>query len=98
MRPKSDINDYFNGAKLIGDDYSDTEILQWYEQEKDAYAGLDNSRKSYYYEYHALNIACGFNMLKDAPHSSIRACGFGSAYGDAIYVNVLEIEYLSIID
>lgn len=84
MRSNSDVSEYFNGAKLIGDDYSETEILQWYEQEKDAYAGLVNSRESYYYEYHALNIACGFNMLKDVPSCSIRACGFGSAFGDEL--------------
>lgn len=84
MSQKCDISEYLSGAKLIGDDYSEIEILQWYEQEKDAYAGLVDSRESYYYEYHALNVACGFNMLKDVPPCSIRACGFGSAFGDEL--------------
>jgi SAM-dependent methyltransferase len=84
MISKSDIGTYLSGYKLIGDDYSEAEILQWYEEEKDAYAGLVDARKSYYYEYHALNAICGFNILKNTPPFSIRACGFGSAFGDEL--------------
>lgn len=84
MSIKRDINEYLSGAKLIGDDYNELEIQRWYEQEKDAYAGLINSIDSYTYEYHALNLACGFRMLKDISPRSIRACGFGSAFGDEL--------------
>lgn len=84
MNTERDINEYFSGAKLIGDDYNELEILQWYEQEKNAYARLVDSRTTYQYEYHALNKACGFRMLKDVPAGTLRACGFGSAFGDEL--------------
>ncbi len=40
MTTKWDIDEYFNGNRLIGDDYTESEIIKWYEEEKDAYVGL----------------------------------------------------------
>lgn len=79
-----DLNDYFSGSKLIGDDYTETEILQWYEEEKDAYSGMIESGKSYFYEYHALNELCAFRVLNNATPMSLSVCGFGSALGDEL--------------
>lgn len=84
MSQKHDVSEYFSGSKLIGDDFNESEIQEWYEQEKNAYAGLIDTRDSYYYEYHALNEACGFGIIKRAPPHSIRVCGFGSAFGDEL--------------
>lgn len=84
MNLRYEINEYLSGKKLIGDNYTEEEILKWYEEEKNAYANLVDSRGSYSYEYHALNKACGFRFLHDTPPKSIRACGFGSAFGDEL--------------
>lgn len=84
MRPRREMHDYFNGFKLIGDDYDESEILEWYDQEKNAYANMVDSQEFYSYEYHALNAACGFRLLKSASSHSIRACGFGCALGDEL--------------
>ncbi len=84
MNSKNDIGEYLSGSKLIGDDFNETEIQEWYEQEKNAYAGLVHERDSYFYEYHALNEACAFETIKGVPPHSIRVCAFGSAFGDEL--------------
>lgn len=84
MLPRHNFTEYFNGSKLIGDDYTEAEILQWYEDEKDAYATLVSSKGNYTYEYHGLNEVCAFRMLRKGSPHRLRACGFGSAFGDEL--------------
>ena len=81
MSREQDYSEYFSGSKLIGDDFNDAEIQEWFEQEKNAYVSLIDTRESYHYEYHALNDVCGFGIIKRAAPHSIRVCGFGSAFG-----------------
>lgn len=98
MTQEKNINEYLSGAKLIGDDYDELQILQWYEQEKNAYAGLLDSQCSYSYEYHSLNQACGFNELRKVPSGSLRTCCFGSAFGDELQPIVEAISTTVLID
>ncbi len=55
------VQQYFSGKKLYGDDFSIEQIMEWYEDEKDAYFNLGKkSRDNYKYGYHALNYGYGF--------------------------------------
>lgn len=80
---ENELAEYFNGKKLIGDNYSKEDILAWYSQEKEAYASLFSS-EPYFYKYHALNKACGFDFIKVYLMNNLRVCAFGSAYGDEL--------------
>jgi len=74
---------YFSGEKLIGNDYSSDEIENWYEDEREAYANLGSKDKQYYqYGYHQLNKMHGFNRIKLNGGTSTLA--FGAAYGDEL--------------
>lgn len=98
MKKNHHINDYLNGSKLIGDDYEKQEILQWYEEEKNAYVDLTESREFYLYDYHALNNICGFFALQKIQSHSIRACAFGSAFGEELLPIMDKISSAILID
>jgi hypothetical protein len=71
---------YFTGTTLYGDDFSLSEIQEWYEDEKEGYANLGARDSSSYQYVYFLNQHHGFGHL---PRVSFpRALGFGSAYGD----------------
>ena len=73
-----DIEEYFSGRRLYGDDFSDAQLFEWYEGEKEGYAGsvLANSGE-YRYHYHELNRFHFFDRISIAPGSA--ALGLGSA-------------------
>ncbi len=74
--------EYLNGNKLYGDDFSEKEIVQWFDYEKEAYADLyENPSENNTYYYNTLNILQGFRYLpKDKKYPKV--LGFGSAYGN----------------
>ena len=41
------IQEYFDGLKLIGDDYSKSQIKIWADEEKEAYANLGAQNKTH---------------------------------------------------
>jgi SAM-dependent methyltransferase len=98
MISRDNIEKYFSGLKLIGDDFNEEEIQQWYEQEKNAYVELIDSREKYSYKYHALNMACGFKILEKVKPKSIRVCVFGSAFGDELIPIKDKISNMVLID
>ncbi len=74
---------YFSGERLYGDDFSPEQIREWYEDEKEGYAGLvGEARSTYAYAYHAMNEVHGFRFLPERRFP--RALGIGSAYGDEL--------------
>jgi SAM-dependent methyltransferase len=78
-----DMEKYFSGSALYGDDFSRFEIDQWYKDEAEGYAGLgaENS-ESYIYQYHALNQFHGYGYL---PHERYEhVVSIGGAYGDEL--------------
>jgi len=78
-----DKQEYLDGRKLIGDDYSESEIKIWAEEEREAYANLGARNKSEYkYKYHALNKKIGFSGLN--LEKCNRVLGIGSAWGDEL--------------
>ncbi len=99
MFNNEDYKKYFNGEKLIGDDYKFDEILNWYEQEKNAYVNLlDKQVGKYSYQYHALNKVCAFGVLAKTSPKSLRVCAFGSAYGDELAPIRNKIKTTTLID
>jgi len=77
-----------NGCRLYGEDFSHDEVVEWFEDERNAYADLGSSdRAAYRYSYHGLNLRHGFRYLPQRQFE--HALGIGSAYGD---------EFLSIED
>jgi SAM-dependent methyltransferase len=81
-------NKYLSGEQLYGNDFSEEQILQWFEEEKEGYYGLiSNESLAYSYGYHALNVRHGFRHLPKKDSMSV--LGIGSAFGD---------EFLPIID
>jgi SAM-dependent methyltransferase len=75
-----DMNAYFSGQLLFGDDFKSTQLKQWYEAEKEGYSGLVKAAGAYTYKYHALNERHGFRHIKLRPNA--KALGIGAAYGE----------------
>lgn len=72
---------YLDGSELIGDNFSSSEIKEWYDDEKEGYADLGSkNREEYVYMYDRLNTMHGFSHLpKDKKFDHV--LGIGSAYG-----------------
>jgi hypothetical protein len=58
------MEEYFDGNKLYGNDYSLEKIKQWYDEEAEGYANLGSKNKSsYFYAYHNMNEIHGFSKI-----------------------------------
>jgi SAM-dependent methyltransferase len=91
------MDEYFAGKRLYGDDFGPEEIAAWYADEKEGYATLGHqNRASYVYPYHALNKRHGFRFL--AGRRFRHALGLGSAYGDEFLPIVQQVERITILD
>jgi len=93
----ADIDEFFSGTKLYGDDFDSDQLRQWYEDEKEAYADLGaKSRGIYRYAYHELNRRYGFRFLTGRVFASV--LGLGSAYGDEFLPIIDRIRRITILD
>lgn len=96
-RDPSDISPYFQGQRLIGDDYGEAEIREWFADEEEGYANLGaGNRKTYEYCYHALNWHHCFSRLPE--NRKFHALGIGSAYGDEFKPIINKIDRIVILD
>ena len=60
----NNIETYLSGNNLYGDDFNESQINEWFEDEKEGFAGIyANDEVTYIYGYHALNKFHGFNYL-----------------------------------
>lgn len=92
-----ELEQYFMGEKLYGDDFTLSEIEDWYNDEKEGYANLGPKEKAKYsYSYHALNVQNGFKYIKGRKFEHV--LGVGSAYGDEFLPIVDQINKLTITD
>jgi len=90
------MNEYFEGKKLWGDDFSKEEIEKWYEDEKEGYSGLiENS--NYSYAYHELNKFHGYTRLKHIKQFP-KALSFGGATGDELLPILKKINKITIVE
>ncbi|CAM2007846.1 class I SAM-dependent methyltransferase [Acanthopleuribacter pedis] len=98
MEVTRDMQPYFSGNALYGDDFDLEEIEGWYRDESEGYAGLiKNTDKQYRYDYHALNHQTLFRFLP-ADRRFQRAMGLGSAYGKEFEPINQRIDTLTVID
>lgn len=95
------MEEYFSGKKLYGDDFDFDRIQQWYEDEKEGYAGLVSENKVWNtqesYGYHQLNILHGYSFLPENKRFE-RALGLGSAYGYEFLPIISRIDSIYIIE
>lgn len=92
-----DLQPFFAGKRLYGDDFSPVEIDRWYEQEREAYAELGaKDRSQYRYGYHALNTFHGWRHLPETALNLV--VGFGSAYGDELMPILHRTKQVVILD
>lgn len=88
---------YFSGRRLYGNDFSEEQIREWYEDEREGYADLGaKDAGAYEYVYHALNEQHGFRHLPDRSFS--RVLGIGSAYGDEFAPIADRIDEVTILE
>jgi len=88
--------DYEN-RKLIGDDFNQAQIDEWFADEVDGYANLGaKDLDKYIYPYHKLNSILGFNRIK--LNSGSKVLAFGAAYGDEVAPILTNISELTLID
>jgi len=92
----TDIDEYFSGRSLYGDNFSDTKIREWYEDEKEAFTDLYIRQKTYSYEYHALN---SYHCFCHLPRQMFKdVLGLGSAKGDEFLPIINNIKRLTIVE
>lgn len=98
VKPPDDVlSEYLSGRKLFGDDFSEAQILEWYEDEKEGYAGLvAESKTGYSYVYHALNQFHGYRFIGGKRLRNV--LGVGSAFGDEFAPIAHLIDQLTILD
>lgn len=78
-----EIEAYLSGDKLYGDDFSQDQIDEWFNDEKQGYYNLaGQTREEYHYGYHAINYHHGFKWLPEKRFRSV--LGIGSAFGDEL--------------
>lgn len=100
MKPSNteEIEAFFSGRKLYGDDWSQKEIEQWFQQEEEAYAQLGSRElSSYSYHYHRLNHILGFRHLNKVSQFG-HVLGFGSAWGYEFEPLAQRIQKLTIVE
>jgi len=88
---------FFSGDKLYGDDFTPSQIEEWYKDEQEGFADLGpRDRQNYRYSYHQLNMRHGYSNLGQRRFK--HALGIGSAYGDEFLPIVSQIEFITILD
>lgn len=97
MSKEETIDEFFSGKILRGDNFTISEIEEWYRSEQEGYANLGAKNiQDYTYGYHELNKFHGFNHLPKKTYGS--ALGIGSAYGDEFAPLVGRIEKIVVLD
>lgn len=95
------INSCFKGEIIYGDNFSQNEIKEWFEMEKEGYSSLDSIElddlDKNIYHYHSLNKFYGFKYLKSIT-SFKNVLGIGSASGNEFEPIIKKIENLYILE
>lgn len=94
---RSEIDEYFSGEKLYGDNFSPEQIEAWFKDEEQGYFNLWTEEKDpYKYQYHALNQKHGFRFLPDRTYD--RVLGVGSAFGEELLPIVDKSGHITILE
>lgn len=93
----ADMEIYFSGKKLYGNDFFQDQIDAWFADEADGYFNLTQSGEGEYaYGYHALNIRHGYSGLPKRRFGHM--LGIGSAYGDELEPILAQSDRISILE
>jgi SAM-dependent methyltransferase len=88
---------YWTGEKLFGDDFSGSQIRDWFDDEQNAYHELDEGYQAQLlYAFHALNWYHGFRFISGLRFQ--RALGFGSSYGSEFFPIAAQIDAITLIE
>ncbi len=95
------MEDYFEGTKLYGDDFSIEEIKKWFKEEEEGYAELDSRELNLLdkdiYLYENINRTHGFRYLEEGRKYK-NVLGIGSATGHEFLPILDKIENLYILE
>ena len=93
----SELDPYFSGEKLYGDDFTRDQIDAWFIDETEGYNEMsDTPRERGKYGYHALNVRHGFRHFKSCEFRN--ALGFGSAFGEEFLPIIDRVKGLTIVE
>lgn len=78
--------EFLTGKKLVGDEFTEEEIQQWYKEEEEAYCNLTGAKSSKSYMYENINNVYGLkNILsKIKKNKDLNILCFGAAYGGEV--------------
>jgi len=93
---RTDMEKYFSGEKLWGDDFSPSQIEEWFASEAEGYFNLTQAG-NYSYGYHALNMRHGYSLLPKNIRFN-RVLGVGSAYGDELEPVINRSDSITILE
>ena len=94
----ADMDAYFAGQQIYGDDFDAAQLAAWFASEASGYAGLvADSGQAYRYGYHALNARHGFDHLPQGWRAH-HALAFGSAYGDELKPHLQRLDRITLLD
>lgn len=93
-----DMEIYFSGQKLYGNDFSQKQIDAWFADEAEGYYNLTKSleNEKYVYGYHALNKRHSFSKLPQKRFAHV--LGVGSAYGAELLPILAQSDQISILE
>jgi SAM-dependent methyltransferase len=89
---------FFSGKRLYGNDFSQNEIEAWFADEAESYFNLlkSSGEGGYEYGYHALNAHHGYSALPNIRFGHV--LGIGSAYGDELKPILANCDQLTILE
>lgn len=88
---------YFKGDLLWGDDFTEEQIIQWFEDEAEAYADQYGVESRGIYTAHNINILNGYNYLKKIDRFE-NVLGYGSSWGDEFLPIIDRIQNIYIVE
>lgn len=92
-----DLQKYFSGDCLYGNDFDDDQISAWFRDEEDGYYNLTtNIANKYQYGYHEINKQLGYSRLPEKRFSKV--LGIGSAYGHELFPLLGKCDSITIIE
>ncbi len=94
----TDLDAYFAGQQIYGDDFTAAQIEAWFADEAQGYAGLLAAADGpYRYGYHALNDWHGFSHLPRGWRAQ-QVLAFGSAYGHELLPHLGRMQHITLLD
>ncbi len=94
----SDLNVFFSGQRMYGDNFAPAEIRAWFNDEREGYANLGaGALDETQYEYHALSVFHGFRHLPRGQRFN-DVLGFGSCFGGEFAPIADRLGHLTTVD